>query len=124
MKRSATEITILGAVGGRFDQTMANVLLLVKPATAHITARIVAADFEAWIATDRATIIGKIGETVSLIPITQTVEGVVTQGLRFPLRNETLHLSSARGVSNELVAERAEVSFTSGLLLVVHLANS
>ena len=119
--RGATDITILGALGGRFDQTMANALLLVKPAQAHIVARIAGADFDAWIAWDRASISGKIGETVSLIPLSERAEGIVTSGLRYPLRNETLYLGSPRGVSNELIEEQARVSFANGLLLVVHL---
>ena len=121
MTRGATEITILGALGGRFDQMLANVLLLVKPAQAHIAARIAGADFDAWLVWERATIRGCIGETVSLIPLTERVEGIVTEGLLYPLRNETLHLGAARGISNELIAERAEVACARGLLLVVHL---
>ncbi len=124
MARGATEITLLGALGGRFDQMMANTLLLVKPAAAHIPARIAGADFNAWVAWERATIDGHIGETVSLIPLTERVEEIVTEGLLYPLRNETLVLGQARGVSNELIAERAGVSFARGLLMVVHLLKS
>ena len=117
----AMDIVILGALGGRFDQMMANAFLLVKPAHAHTPARIVGVDFDAWIAWEQASISGKIGETVSLIPITERVDGIVTNGLRYPLRNESLYLGSPRGVSNELIEENALVSFKSGLLLVVHL---
>ena len=119
--RGATDITILGALGGRFDQMMANALLLIKPAQAHIVARIAGADFDAWVAWDRASISGKIGETVSLIPLTERVEGIVTDGLRYPLRDETLHLGSPLGVSNELIKEKASVTLTSGLVMMVHL---
>ncbi|MCI0477771.1 MAG: thiamine diphosphokinase [Anaerolineales bacterium] len=119
--RGATKITLLGALGGRFDQMLANVLLLVKPASAHVAARIAGADFDAWLAWERAMIRGKIGETVSLIPLTERVEGIVTRGLRYALQNETLSIGATRGVSNELIAERAEVAFTRGLLVVVHL---
>jgi thiamine pyrophosphokinase len=122
--RGATEITILGALGGRFDQTLANALLLVKPAMARIPARIAGADFDAWLAWERATITGRVGETVSLIPLTEQVQGIVTEGLLYPLRNETLYLGAARGVSNALVAERAEIRFARGLLLVIHLTRA
>lgn len=119
--RGATAITILGALGGRFDQVLANVLLLVKPARAKVTARIAGANFDAWLAWERAIIHGRIGETISLIPLTERVEGIVTRGLRYALQNETLDLGATRGVSNELIAESAEVTFTRGLLLIVHL---
>lgn len=119
--RGATNLTLLGVFGGRFDQSMANTLLLVKPASAKIPARIAGADFDAWLATERASIAGKIGETVSLIPLTAQVENIETSGLQFPLRNETLFFGSSRGISNVLTALRAEISFTRGMLLVVHL---
>ena len=118
-QRGATEITILGALGGRFDQMIANVFLLAK--NLRVPTRIAGTDFDAWIASDHAVITGRVGETLSLIPLTERVEGIVTHGLRFPLRDETLAFGFARGVSNELAAERAEVTFTRGLLLVVHL---
>ena len=117
----ATDIAILGALGGRFDQMLANTFLLIKPGLAHITTRIVDSDFDAWLAWDHTSIHGKIGETLSLIPMTDHVDGIVTNGLRYPLRNETLFLGSPRGVSNELVEENAAVTFQNGLLLVVHL---
>lgn len=119
--RDANAITILGALGGRFDQMMANAFLLVKPAQLRIPARIAGTDFDVWLAIEHATITGEIGETVSLMPLTEQANGIVTQGLRYPLRGETLHFGSSRGVSNAMVAEHAEVSFTHGLLLVVHL---
>ncbi len=121
LARGAEEITILGALGGRFDQTIANMFLLIKPASRQIPARLADARFEAWIATQQATITGKIGETVSLIPLTERVEGIVTRGLKYPLRNETLYRDSSRGVSNVLMAEQAEIMFNQGMVLVVHL---
>jgi thiamine pyrophosphokinase len=121
MTRGADEITILGALGGRFDQMIANTFLLIKPARRQIPARIAGTNFDAWIATQQATITGKIGEMVSLIPLTERVEGIVTRGLQYPLQNETLYLGSSRGVSNVLIAEHAEIVFDQGMVLVVHL---
>jgi len=123
MARGATEITLLGALGGRLDQLLANVFLLIKLARARVVARIAGANCDAWLVTERATIRGQIGDTVSLIPLTARVEGIITRGLRYPLQNETLDLGATRGVSNEMIAERAEVTFARGLLLIVHLAN-
>lgn len=119
--RGADEITILGALGGRFDQMIANTFLLIKPANRRIPAYIAGAKFDAWIATQQAMITGKIGETVSLIPLTERVEGIVTRGLKYPLQNETLYLGSSRGVSNILIDDHAEIVFRHGMVLVVHL---
>jgi len=124
LTRGATEITLLGALGGRFDQMLANVFLLVKAAQARVLARIAEIDFDAWVVWEHLAIAGRIGEIVSLIPLTERVEGIATRGLRYPLRNETLYLAAARGISNELIAERAEVTLTRGVLLIVHLTRA
>lgn len=121
LARGATEIAVLGAFGGRVDQLLANVLLLLKPARAKVAARIISAECEIWLVTARVVIAGRRGETVSLIPLTERVEGIVTRGLRYPLRNEPLLLGTTRGVSNVLSAARAEVTLTRGVLLVAHL---
>lgn len=118
--RGATDLTILGALGDRFDHTIANALLLIKPMRAGVIARLAAADSETWVAAEHTTMAGIIGETISLIPLSDRVDGITTTGLRYPLRNESLYLGSPRGVSNELIAEQAEVTWTNGMLLIVH----
>jgi thiamine pyrophosphokinase len=119
-ERGASEIVLLGVLGGRFDQQLANVLLLVSMARARMPTRIVGHAFEAQVAWEHAIVMGHSGETVSLIPLTPQVEGVATEGLLYPLRDETLYLGSTRSISNELVTTHAEVILTSGVLLVAH----
>jgi thiamine pyrophosphokinase len=115
--RGAARITLLGAVGGRADQFIANVLLLTR--TPNLV--IAGATSELWAATGHAAIEGNAGDTVSLIPIDARVEGIVTRELEYPLRDEDLERGTTRGVSNRMLADRAEVSWRKGLLLIVHL---
>ncbi len=115
--RGAERITILGAFGGRVDQTIANVLLLSR----ELQVVIADAASEMWAATNQAVIEGSIGDTVSLIPLDERVEGVVTRELEYPLRAEDLMRGSTRGVSNRMLTTRAEVNWQKGLLLIVHL---
>jgi len=56
---------------------------------------------------------------VSLIPFGVDGAGVTTDGLRYPLRRETLVLGTARGVSNVRVGEQASVALETGAILVV-----
>jgi thiamine pyrophosphokinase len=63
---------------------------------------------------------GGAGDFVSLFPLGGAVEGVSTAGLRFSLQDETLLLGPSRGLSNELLGPRAQVSSARGRLLVVH----
>jgi thiamine pyrophosphokinase len=45
-------------------------------------------------------------------------EGVTTEGLRFPLRDEALRFGRARGLSNEVASTPATVKVRKGTLLV------
>ncbi len=63
---------------------------------------------------------GHTGDLVSLIPWGRKVSGVTTEGLQWPLQNETLHPHKTRGISNTMIGEKAFVSVRSGLLLIVH----
>jgi thiamine pyrophosphokinase len=62
---------------------------------------------------------GNPGDIVSLIPWGAEVTGISTSGLRWPLREETLHPHKTRGLSNVLLGEEATISLKSGLLLIV-----
>jgi thiamine pyrophosphokinase len=124
----ATEITILGALGGpRLDHALANVGLLAHPRLLDRPARLlsdearvslVAAPGPAGAVVDRS-LRGRIGDLVSLLPVGEGVVGVTTRGLRYPLRDEPLPAGPARGLSNVREAPDAGVSLRRGLLLVV-----
>lgn len=67
---------------------------------------------------------GSSGDFVSLLPLDDPVEGIVTDGLRFPLRGEALPLGSTRGLSNELTAQPASVQSARGRLIVIETPRS
>jgi len=121
IEQGATEITLLGALGGeRFDHTIANVFLLAGFDTIPI--QIIDGPSTCWLlrGPGHTTIEGQSGDLLSLLPLTGDATGIHTQGLYYPLNGETLRFGKPRGVSNVLTAERAEVSLESGLLLVIH----
>ncbi len=82
----ATEIVILGALGGRLDQELANILLLLLPELQDISTRIADDRQEMFVARDEAEIAGQSGDVVSLIPLGGDAEGIVTEGLARSLR--------------------------------------
>lgn len=122
VRQGATEIVILAALGGRLDQTIANVLLLTLPALQGVDVRIVEGAQEAFLVREReeeTLIEGRPGDTVSLIPLGADAIGVTTAGLEWQLHEDTLHLGPARGVSNVLTTEQARVRVRRGMLLCV-----
>jgi thiamine pyrophosphokinase len=119
VERGATEIDVVGALGGRIDHTLGNIFLLTMPQLAGTQVRIVDDGAELWVARESTEVPGTPGDLVSLIPLTPEVRGIVTEGLEYRLNGDSLYMGAARGVSNVMTAKRATVTLESGLLLVV-----
>ncbi|MBE3117795.1 MAG: thiamine diphosphokinase [Candidatus Atribacteria bacterium] len=119
------EILLVAALGDRLDQTLGNLALLTDPSLVGLHVRVDDGVEQVYFARrgTQAQVEGSPGDLVSLIPWGGEVTGVVTDGLRWPLRGETLYPYKTRGISNELLGETASVSLKSGLLLVVHSRN-
>lgn len=118
----ADDIVILGAFGGpRLDHALANAALLAHPALAGRPAQLLDAGWRVRLLTGPGSMAleGRAGDLVSLIPFGADAGGVTTDGLRFPLRGETLTLGTARGVSNVRIGEGAAVTLERGAILVV-----
>lgn len=124
VEQGAEEILILGAVGNRLDQTLANVGLLSKPGLEAIPTRLLGPDWEAFLIRSEGTVEGEVGEVVSLLPVTPEVAGVTTEGLEYPLRRGRLRAGHTLGISNTLTAPQATIEIKTGLLLVVHLVGA
>ncbi len=118
--RGATCVHVLAALGGRPDQHLANLQLLTHPSLAQADVRLLHREWEVFAVRRHARIYGLSGEIISLLPMTEAVTGIVTEGLYYPLRSETLRLGPARGVSNRLIDAEAQVFVDSGILLCMH----
>lgn len=120
VERGATAITVLGAMGGRWDQALSNVALLALPELAERMVRLLDREQQAYLARGDTAIPGAAGDTLSLLPLGGAAHGITTQGLQYPLHEATLHWQRSRGVSNLIVAPPAAVRVREGTLLVVH----
>ena len=120
------EIVICAALGGRTDHLLANVLLLTRPDLAGIAVTLAAGQECIRLlrgdggAPARLELVGAPGNLLSLLPVGGDAIGVTTEGLHYPLYDETLFLGQARGVSNVFTRSRAAIALRSGLLLIVH----
>jgi thiamine pyrophosphokinase len=113
-------ILVIGALGGRLDQTLANLALLADPRFAALDLVLDDGHEEAFLIRTQAVITGALGDLVSLLPVQGEAHGVTTGSLEFPLRAETLYSYRTRGVSNRMLASTAYVYLTAGLLLCIH----
>ena len=118
------QILILAALGGRMDQTLANIALLSNSQLATRNIKLTDGVEEIFFCRTQAQIQGRSGDIVSLIPWQGEVTGVFTENLRWHLRHETLYPDKTRGISNEMTTEIATVSITSGLLLIAHITGN
>ena len=125
----AGEIIILGALGGRIDHELANMMLLAMPALSAarpIIARVIIAHDGVQISLIDArrgpgthTLHGRAGDLVSLVPFGGDAHGIRTDRLEYPLRDESLVVGPARGVSNVMSDATATVSLQQGMLLCI-----
>ena len=124
----ATDVTIVGALGGsRLDHALANIGLLSLPTLGAASARLLDPTARVSLirapdpsgAAVRTELWGRPGDVVSLLTLGNDVEGVTTEDLEYPLRDEPLPAGPARGLSNVRLRDRAVVTVRRGHLLVV-----
>ncbi|MFP3854185.1 MAG: thiamine diphosphokinase, partial [Anaerolineales bacterium] len=91
-ERGATALSILGAVGGRWDQSLANFHLIASSRWQGMKVEVVDGPQKLLpIHPDRPLELhGEPGDLVSLIPLGGDAEGVHTSGLEYPLDGERL----------------------------------
>jgi thiamine pyrophosphokinase len=137
IRRGATHVTVLGALGGkRFDHALANVGLLSLPDLETVEVELLDGVTRVRLlrapsaggaggatgavgAAVSCPLSGQTGDLVSLLPLGVPALGVTTDGLLYPLHDETLPLGPARGLSNVRIASGASVTLREGRLLVV-----
>jgi thiamine pyrophosphokinase len=122
LARGATRVTVVSGGGGsRLDHHLAELVLLAAErfAPLQLDARIAGARAVPVHAGEGVSLLGTPGAVLTLLALGGPAIGVVTAGLRWPLRAETLQPGSTRGVSNEIVAGPVRVRLSGGSLLVI-----
>lgn len=120
LRTGASEILLLGALGGRLDQTLANLLILAQR-NWPVPLLLAEGNQLAQVLRGGATLTLQAapGSTVSAIPLSAVVTGITYTGLEYPLQDATLAIGSTRGVSNVVATSGATITIKEGVLLVV-----
>lgn len=116
--QGADFITILGALGKRFDHALANVHLLKYARSLGAITEIADVDTHITLVTDKAEISKKDGFCLSLLPLTDCT-GVSVSGVYYPLENAEMPVGVPYGISNEFTENKAHISVDAGELLVI-----
>lgn len=122
VNKGIDRILFLGLLGGRLDQSLANLLLLSRDEWKHVDLVVFQGADIAYLMRDekRISLPGRPGDLVSLIPLSKSVTGVSTKGLRWALEDADLFFGHTLSVSNEMIAPTAQVEIQSGILYLVH----
>lgn len=121
--KGAREVWLLGGLGGRWDMSLANVLLLAGDTYKTLSFTVPGPDCIMHVLHPGNPFIlrGMPGQKVSLLPLRSDVQGISLHGFEYPLENATLRFGSTEGVSNVLQEPAATVQFRSGVLLCIRL---
>ncbi len=117
--RECSRAIVIGGHGGRIDHFLANALLLGSAELSGLQIEARLGDARVFVIRSECELTGAAGDLCSLLPLGGDASGVRTQGLRYPLRSETLHAGSTRGVSNALLSGAARVALDDGVLLAI-----
>ncbi|RAP78233.1 thiamine diphosphokinase [Paenibacillus montanisoli] len=119
LSKQPKELLMLGALGTRFDHSLANVHLL-RMAQRQGTAAMIRDDRNCiQLATDRITLANKGFAYVSLLPLSEQVTGITLTGFQYPLHDATLEIGQSLGISNKLLGQEGSIEVKQGMLLVI-----
>lgn len=121
-KAAAMEILFLGGTGTRMDHTLANIGCLTYALEQQVPLKIIDSHncmyaYDHSFSLHRKQLIYK--KYLSLMAMGTKVNNLTIRGLKYQVENITLPLLSDWGVSNELLEEKAEITFSDGILLVI-----
>ncbi|WP_110929702.1 thiamine diphosphokinase [Bacillus massiliglaciei] len=119
------EIFILGATGGRIDHFLGNLQLLQRRDILELNRQL-----KIYIADRQNLYTIKTPGTYtfekeeylpyfSLLPVTNIVKGITLRGFKYPLEKADVERGSTLTVSNQLISDRGNVSFSEGILMVI-----
>ena len=112
-------VTVVGTLGGRVDHALANLLVAAGDRWANLRIDLRIDGAQAWVVRDHVEIVAQVGDVVSLLAVGGRATGVTTTGLAWPLANAEVKPGVGLGLSNRMVAPRAEVVVDDGTLVVI-----
>jgi thiamine pyrophosphokinase len=117
----ATEITIVGGMGGRWDHSLANIGLLYRAERQGVRSVIIDPFQEMSLISpgEEIRLDPAKGRDFSLLPLCGEVRGVRAWGVKYPLENGVIRLGETLGVHNKISARRGHVIGGDGFLILI-----
>ncbi|MGH2935280.1 MAG: thiamine diphosphokinase [Gaiellaceae bacterium] len=124
LRLSPERILVAGGAGGRLDHLLGGLLLLASDAYSAVQVDAQFGSAVVHVVRDERTIVGEPGDLISLFAVHGPAVGVVTEGLVYQLRGETLESGSSRGLSNAFAVHVVQIAIEEGVLLAVRPTGS
>ncbi len=123
LELGSSEIHILGGTGTRLDHVLGNIQSLMLAKKKDIPC-ILVDEYNRIRLIDGTVFLKKeeqYGKYVSLLPLTTEVTGVTLRGFKYELTDHTFTStgSAGLGVSNEIVADLAEIRINTGIFILI-----
>lgn len=116
-------VVLLGATGGRLDHMLSNIQALSLCMKKGICAYLVDEQNRICMLDEGRSFKKEQqwGKYISFLPFTEEVKGITLTGFKYPLTDRDITLGEEYGlcISNEIVAESAEISFREGILICI-----
>lgn len=119
MTAGAKSIVLLGALGGRFDHALANVLLLIKCEQQGVEAKILDEKNEIYVTCRVKVLDGNVGDHLSILPLGVNSCVRCTDGLAYPLYDHDLDIGDTLSMSNEYDANEALIEVSKGWVCIM-----
>ena len=116
LKLAAEEIYIIAATGGRMDHCLSNILEL-KFINDKASVSLIDEYSEIKYSTKSIELRGEIGETLSIIPLSDIKE-LSYEGLKYPLNKADITAGTSL-ICNKFSENQAKISFESGEILII-----
>ena len=128
--QGAKKITILGGTGSRLDHVFANIGLLLQAEKQRVEVCIVDETNRIRLLSNEGLRGLEIcrqeqhGVYISLIPLTEQVEGVTLKGVMYPLNNAIIYAGNSLTVSNQITDNIMQVELEMGKMLLIESSDS
>jgi len=119
IENNYNDIVLFGVLGTRADHSLVNIYLLKYALDNSIKAKIINEYNEIFVINGYIRLSGVMGKTISVLPYSDTIDGICLKGMSYPLYNATMTKEDPYGVSNYALCDDVVISINSGTAIVV-----
>jgi len=123
LEKGACKVWLLGAHGGRWDMSLAGIMLAANEKYRSMRITLFGEDCTMKILHPGTLhrFDTQVGSTVSFLPLKNDISGITLTGFEYPLTDHAIPYGSTRGISNIVQSTAATEQHGSGILLCVQL---